>query len=185
MNITEILKAAGTTALSVAFPGVAPAVIGAVNAFLPSEEKLPVTATGEEVDARLMTLPEADRSRVYELEFELAMLNVKESHETLRTMLEFEGNNQQSTRPKIAYQSFQVVGTCSILLSAAIAYQIIQGDVDITSLALVILSILAPFFVLLKAYFGILQEEKESLHQLGDGVERPKTRLLSKLFKSG
>lgn len=182
MNIQNILKAAGATALSVAFPAAAPAVLAMVNTFLSEEDKLPETATGAEVESKLGKLPPDLQQTIYLKEIELDKVIVEEKYSTLRTMLEHDSRSQHTTRPKIAYQSFQVIGASILMVAASTCVQIVQGEVNPLDAGTLILALTAPLAIILRAYFGILRDERASLHTVADGKPRD-FGLLSKLLK--
>lgn len=183
MNVGEILRKAGGVALSAAFPGVGAQVINLINEFLPAEDKLGVDASGAEAEGKLSGLDSSDRAALLGKEIDLKIATVTESYGALKMMLEFEQKNQQSTRPKIAYQSFQVVGSSIIMLVAAIVVKILDGSVDVLNIWPTVLSILAPLVVLLHAYFGILRDEKSKLISVTGVPETKPTGLVSKLGK--
>lgn len=169
MKFLEIAKAAGSTALVAAFPTLGPLALATINKFLSEEDKLPENATGQEAISRFQGLPLYDQAEIARLEFQYEEKRLEESHATLRTMLEYEGNNQHSTRPKIAYLCFWALGIISCSIALAIAYGIVKNTVQVENAALAFLALSAPFAVILKAYFGILEMERRSMHALANG----------------
>lgn len=90
--------------------------------------------------------------------------NFKERGETLRAMLESDAKNQHTTRPKIAYQAFQIVGAVALICISIWAYAVISMNVDMVQMVMngwpFVAAIIAPLTGLLYAYFGILRKER-------------------------
>ena len=166
MKLWDIAKTAGATALNIAFPGVGSAVVGMVNAFMPEDKKLPETASGNDLDTALKEMRPEDRARIIDHEIEVEITGIKEGNETLRAMLKADQMSNHTTRPKIAYQAFQVVGFCCIALVSAWVYGVVTDKVAIVKTiedgSTFVLSVTAPLVTLLWAYFGILKQEHKN-----------------------
>lgn len=104
MKIKDILKGAATVAGTLN-PALG-AVIGVVNTFLPEEEKLPETATGSDVEAKVNQLPPEQRASIFEKEIDLKI--AQEEGWTARYEAMCKGDGQ-STRPWIAKQMTRVL----------------------------------------------------------------------------
>ncbi|WP_167631567.1 hypothetical protein [Mariprofundus ferrooxydans] len=93
----------------------------------------------------------------------LQMTEIQESGSTLRTMLESDAQNPHTTRPKIAYQAFQVVAAATLLIVVIFCYAVCMANEHMVKAIMdgwpFITALLAPFVYLLKAYFGILKVE--------------------------
>jgi len=115
----------------------------------------------------------------------LQVATVQEQGDTLRTMLESDAKNAHTTRPKIAYQAFQIVGAVSMIIASLWAYAVAASDAEMVKSMMdgwpFIAALLGPFFYLLKAYFGILQTEQGNRLAAANG-HPPATGLLSALF---
>ena len=162
MKLWDIVKTVGTGLISATVPG-AGLLIGAVNEFLPDDKKLPPTATGTDLSNAVESLPAEQRGKLMEKEFDVEITEIKESHSTLRTALEADAANPQSTRPKIAYQAFQVVGVTTIITISLWAYGVAMGDDKMVRTVMdgwpFVVAVTAPLVVLLRAYFGVLKQE--------------------------
>lgn len=173
MKLKDILLKAGSTALGIAFPQAAP-IISAINLLLPSDKKLLETASGSDIDQALMSMPEDQRAVILDKEFDLKKTKVIEANASIRAMLHADKNSQQSTRPKIAYQSFQVYAASTTLLVGMIAYSVVNTKDPLDSLNdawPLILALLAPLATLLHAYFGMIKEEHKNRLNAANGIE--------------
>lgn len=166
MKLWDIAKAAGATALNIAFPGVGSAVVGLVNSILPDDKKLPETATGNEVDSALQSASPEDRARIIDHEFEVKLASIKETNETLRVMLEADKMSAHTTRPKIAYQAFQITAASTLIIVSLWAYAVaIENDKMVKTIQdgyPFIAVLLGSFITLLYAYFGVLRDEHKN-----------------------
>jgi len=152
MDIWDIAKTVGASALNLAIPGAGSAILSAVNEFLPDDKKLPEV----------------------EKQFDVDITQIKESNSTLRAMLESDAKNPHSTRPKIAYQAFQVVAGISLMIVSGWLYAIVTGN-DVMVKAIVdgwvwVAAILLPFVSWLNSYFGILKSEHKHRLDAASGI---------------
>ena len=162
MKLWDIAKKVGGTLLKDAIPGVGMAmdVFNAVNQALPPDKQLnPDTATGNDLAAVVPGLPK----EVQEKELDVQITLITEQGQTLRAALNADINNPQSTRPKIAYQAFQVVAFCVLVIVSAWAYSVFS-DLPAMTKAVTdgwpfVLAVIGPFIGWLNSYFGILRKE--------------------------
>jgi len=129
MKLWDIIKTVGTGVISTMVPG-GPFLVGVINEMLPDDKKLPNDATGNQVVHALDGLPPADRTRIMEKEFDVDITTIKESHSTVRVMLEADAKNPQSTRPYIAKHSFHVVAFTIVVTISLWAYGIVKADTN-------------------------------------------------------
>jgi len=178
MNIWDIAKTVGASALNLVLPGSGSAILSMVNEFLPDDQKLPADATGHEVSNAIQSLPADQRAAIMEKQFDVDITQIKESNATARAMLEAESKSTHSTRPKIAYQAFQVVASISLMIVFGWLYAITTGKADMVS-AIVdgwpwVTAIILPFVGWLNSYFGILKtEHKNRLDAAGGATPAP------------
>jgi len=188
MNVWDIVKTVGAGALNVMLPGAGSAVIGAVNMLLPDEAKLPENATGHDVSNAIHSLPPEQRAEIMGKEFDVKITDIKESHSTARAMLEAESRSTHSTRPKIAYQAFQVVSAISLAIAFGWLYAVVTSQPDMVKQIVDgwpwVGAIILPFVGWLNRYFGILKLEHKNRLDAANGVSNPDgiTSILSSVF---
>jgi len=187
MKIFDIIKKVGGGIISTVVPG-GGAILGVVNALLPSDKQLPNNATGADVSVAMAGLSSSDRLVLAAKEFDVDITQIKESHSTVRAMLEADVANPHSTRPRIALGSFYVIAFSIVVAVGAWAYGVVTGD-DIMVKAVMggwqfILAMIAPLVTLLWAYFGVLKAEHKNKLDAANGSATPSgiTGLISSLI---
>jgi hypothetical protein len=188
MKLWDIVKTVGSGIISSVVPG-GPAIVGLINDFLPDDAKLPANATGEQAQDALATIPAADRAQLMDKQFDVDITNIKQSHSTVRTMLESDAANPHSTRPYIAKQAFHVIALSVSLTMLMWAYAVITANEAMVKTIMdgwpFIVGINGTLITLLLAYFGVLRKEhKQKLDAAGghssNGIAGAITSLLSK-----
>lgn len=186
MKLINILKAVGSAAIQVAMPGTGSLLVAGINELLPVNKQLPVNPTGSDVSNAIAALPPEERASVLEREFDVDIVQIQESNQTLRTMLESDAANPHSTRPKIAYQAFQVVAVISLLFVSMWAYSVLSGDNEMVAAIMsgwgFLVAATAPFVAWLNHYFGILKAESQDRLNVASGFEA-KNKILSLFSK--
>lgn len=164
MKLWDIAKAVGAGIIRETVPG-GGLLIEAVNHVLPEGKQLPASATGEELHRTIDSLPPAQRAAIAEKEFDVELTQIRQSNETLRTMLDADARNPQSTRPRIALGAFRVVAFAVVVTVSVWAYGVLGADKEIVAAVTngwpFVLSVLGPLVVLLHAYFGVLKREHQ------------------------
>lgn len=190
MKLWDVVKSVGSSVIREVVPG-GGILVDAVNEFLPDDQKLPNNATGKDVDKALASLPADQRARIMEKEFDVDITQIRQSNETVRAMLAADATTKHTTRPYIAKHAFHVVAFAVILTVAAWAYGVIASD-DMMVQAITngwpfILSVIGPFVVLLRAYFGVLRDEDRNRMSAASGNSSPAglAGALSGLLKRG
>jgi hypothetical protein len=175
MNIWDIVKTVGSGVLAT-MPG-GPLVLGAVNALLPDDQKLPETATGQQIGDAVATLPPEARAELLNKEFEVDITQIKESHSTVRVMLESDAKNPHSTRPYIAKHSFHVIAFAVVVAVSIWGYGVWTKDSTLVKAVVdgwpFILAVIGPFVILLRAYFGVLKNEHKNRLDAAGGKSTP------------
>ena len=174
MKLWSILKSVGGAAIQTALPGTGSLIVGAINELLPDGETLPRGATGDDITRAIAAMPTDWQSNVVDMDFEVDIVQIKESNDTVRTMLESDAKNQHSTRPRIALGAFRAVAFVIVLTVSAWVYGVIRGD-DALVEHLVngwpfILTAIGPLVTLLWAYFGILKQEHKNRLDAANGA---------------
>jgi hypothetical protein len=188
VKLWDILKTVGSAALQVALPGTGSLIVGAVNEFLPDDKKLPAGATGDDIGGAISRLPAADQASIMEKEFDVEITQIKESHSTVRAMLDSDAKNPQSTRPYIAKGSFHVVAFSIIAVVSVWSYGVISGDSVMVKEVVggwpFIIAVIGPLVTLLWAYFGILKQEHKNKLDAANGGSTPAglSGILSKIL---
>ena len=189
MNLWDIVKTVGTGIISTMVPGGA-AIVGAVNAFLPDDAKLPENATGQQAQDALASIPAEQRAQLMDKQFDIQITQIKEAYSSNRAMLEADAITPHTTRPYIAKHSFHVVAFVCITTVSLWSYGIIKADDTMVKTIVegwpFLLAAIAPLVVLLHAYFGVLkQEQKNKLDAATGGGTQPTgiAGLISQVFK--
>ena len=187
MKLLEIIKTIGSAAVQVAFPGTGSLIVAGINELLPDGSKLPATATGSDISNAVASLPADQRACLLEREFDVEIMQIKESNSTLRVMLESDASNPHSTRPKIAYQAFQVVAAVTLIVVAMWASAVINDNVKmvntITDGWAFVAVIISPFVIWLNSYFGILKAESSDRLNAASGLPPSPASSIFNLFK--
>lgn len=177
MKILDIAKTIGTIALNVAAPGIAPVVIGAINEFLPDDEKLKENATGTQIQQTISSLPPDIKAKIIEKEFDVEITQIKESYETVRMMLESDAKNPHTTRPYVAKNSFKVVAFTIITTVSAWSFAVLSENETMVDAVMdgwpFILAVIGPLVTLLYAYFGVLKKEQKNRLDAANGSTSP------------
>jgi len=176
MKFWDIVKTVGGAVVSNVGPGGA-ASVNAVNAFLPDDSKLSESATGDDVATAIQSLPADQRASVMNKELDVTMTEIKESHSTVRAMLEADTKTPHTTRPYIAKGSFHVIAFTIITVISVWAYGVFIKDTDIIKAVMdgwpFVLAVMGPLVVLLHAYFGVLKQEQKNKLDAANGVAQP------------
>lgn len=176
MKLFDILKTVGGGIISTIVPG-GGAILSVVNALLPSDKQLPSDATGADVGVAMGGLSSADRLKLEAKEFDVDIAQIKESHSTVRAMLESDVVNPHSTRPRIALGAFYVIAFTVIFAVGAWAYGVVTGNDTMVKTVMAgypfILAMIGPLVTLLWAYFGVLKAEHKNKLDAANGSSRP------------
>jgi len=187
MRLFDIIKKVGGGIFSTVVPG-GGAILNVVNAFLPSDKRLPSTATGADMSVAVAGLSSSDRAALEAKEFDVDITQIKESYSTVRAMLEADNANPHSTRPRIALGSFHVIAATSVVAVSAWAYGVVTGNAVMVNAVMdgwpFILAVNAPLVYVLQAYFGVLRAEHKHKLDAANGISPPSgiTGLISSLI---
>lgn len=183
MKLSDILKKVGIGIIKDAIPG-GSVIMQVVNELLPKDKQLGSSATGKELNEAIESLPPEDKAKILEKQFDVDITQIKEASASLQAMLAADASSTHTTRPFIARWSFIVVSFVSVSIVSIWAYAVIDGDtalvLSVTNGWPMVVALLAPFFVLLRAYFGILG--KESKHKLDAANGNPTSSIASTLI---
>ena len=81
-----------------------------------------------------------------------------------KTMLNNESKSNHTTRPKIAYQAFQVVAAIALMIVFGWLYAVVSNDYELVKEIVngwpFVVGVITPFVAWLNAYFGVLRKEQ-------------------------
>jgi len=175
MNIGKILLGVGEAVVSAVVPG-GPQIIKLVNSLLPDENKLPETATGNQVQAAIQSLTSEQQASVLLKELDVEAEEIRGNVSLVQSMNEADGPGN-STRPKIADRmAWAICGGVWVFI-LAIAWAIVTKDsATITALnpawMLMALVLGVPSAVVLR-YFNARTDEKKARYAVMAGQEAP------------
>lgn len=174
MKLRDLLKKVGSSVLREVIPG-GGLIVDVINGFLPGDKQLPNDATADDLDRAVNKLPADQRAMLMGREFDVEETKIKESYDTVRTMLEHDAKNPQSTRPYIAKGAFHVVAFVCFVVVSLWASAVYSGDEKMISAIMdgwqFILAAIGPLITLLWAYFGVLRDEHKTRLQSSIGKE--------------
>ncbi len=188
MNFEKLFDTLTGPVLGIAaslIPG-GPAILGAINAFLPDDKKLPDTATGGQMMDAVNQLPAADRASLMEkrLDVEMAEINTWASIQESHAKADATGS---STRPAIAMMMAWVVIIEIVIIVSAWGYAVITKDFTMVKAVgdawPMLLAIVATPSALLRAYFGMRTKEKTARYSAASGQPVGAIAGLIKAFK--
>lgn len=177
MNLWDIVKTVGSGLVSTMVPGGA-LIVGAVNAMLPDDQKLPEHATGIQVQTAVASMSSEDQASIMIQQFDVKKTDIKERHASNRAMLEAEAISPHTTRPYIAKHAFHVIAIVVLVVVGFWGYGIYKSPeedivLQVTSGWPFILSVIGPFVILLHAYFGVLKQEQRQKLEAANGQLAP------------
>lgn len=180
MDLWNIVKTVGAGVISAAVPG-GPLIVGAINAALPADQQLPANATGLQAQDAISALPAAERAQVMDKQFEVDITQIKESHDTVRSMLAADAATAQTTRPYIAKHAFHVIALSTSLTTVTYMYAVWAGKADMVKAVTdgwpFVLGLNGTLATLLLAYFGVLKQEHKQRMDAANGYQAAPTGL--------
>lgn len=161
----DILDIAKTVGLGV-FKSVVPQgglILDSINAILPVDYKFLDSDTGSDIARKLQAMPPELQQQIMIKEFDVRIEQIKQEHDTARTMLIQDALNPHSTRPRIAWWSFMLVATVSLMVVSGWLYAVLMRDEKLVTEIVggwgFISVIIFPFIIWLNRYFGVLRQE--------------------------
>lgn len=164
MRLRDILRKVGGAVVREAIPG-GGLILDAIGWHSDPD------VTGDKLAAELRTRPE-----IMEREFDVREEQIKQEGETLRAMLAADAQSTHTTRPYIAKHSFHVLAIVSVAIVAALLLAVGKSSDPLQSLNNawpLVLSVVAPFVMLLRAYFGLLSREHKNRLDSAQGASNP------------
>lgn len=172
-NLFDAIKGPALTMASTLIPG-GPAILAAVNAFMPDDKKLPPAATGQEIVSAVQGLPPDQQAELMKMELQVEMQEIQ-SWEKIQASLAQADAAGASTRPKIAMMmAYCVVIVVYIFIGA---WTWAMFNVDKTALEVIkdswpmMVAVIGTPTALLRAYFGMRTKEKQSRYSAASGQD--------------
>lgn len=190
MDILNIAKNIGIGIFSEVVPG-GSNVLKVVNAMLPDNMKFIGNETGVQIAERIQSMPPELQQQLALKEFDVQIEQLKQSHDTLRTMLIQDAITPQTTRPKIANKAFNVVACVTLAYVMLLGYAVLLQDTKLVEAIIdgwvLVVGFNAPFIGWLNAYFGKLTKETESKLAIANGqdIHLDQDGSITKLLKLG
>lgn len=174
MRLWDIVKSVGSVAIQTALPGTGSLIVGAVNQLLPGDKKLPSTATGDDLSNAINTLPPEQQSQVLMKEYDVTIEDIKQSHSTIRAMLESDAKAPHTTRPYIAKGAFHIVAFVTLVMVCTWATGVFSGNDKMVKTVTDgwpwVIAVIGPLVTLLYSYFGVLRKESENKMNAANGL---------------
>lgn len=163
-KLFDTLKGPLLGVASMLIPG-GPAILAAINAVLPDDNKLPETATGADMRAAVNRLNPDQRSSLMEkqLDVEIAEINSWTDIQGSLAAADATGN---TTRPEIALMMAKTIVFSTLACVVVWVYSVANGSADIANSWQSLLVILGTPTALLRAYFGMRTKEKKARYEL-------------------
>lgn len=184
MKISEILKKGAGIGASL-FPQLN-AVLTVVNAILPNDQKLPVDATGSEIESAIGYLPKEQRESILITEMELEKTNIVENTKVFQALVEAEKIGS-SNRPHVVLLFAYVTAIVSLSIVSICAYAVITKDKEIIEsfglLWPVFLAVLTCLVSIPQRYFGMRTKEKITRQNAAMGMIEPEKAGFRKILK--
>ena len=185
-KLFDTLKGPLLTAASAIIPG-GPLILGAVNAMLPDDKKLPDTATGGDIRNAVNQLPPDQRGSLMEkqLDVEIADINAWEGIQGSLAAADATGS---STRPYIALMMSWCVVVVIVVFITVWSISVIGEDAETLKVLSeswpILLAVIATPTALLRAYFGMRTKEKTARYSTATGQPVGTIMNLIKAFKN-
>ena len=167
MNLGDILKKAGSAVISSVVPG-GGLIIDLVNGFLDDDDKLPNTATGDQIKNAVDKLPPESRAVLMNKQLDVE-INESNNWAAVQGHLAQADASGNTTRPKIALMfAWQIIITCNALLFAVVYSSVSKDSTVIDSITdswQMVSALVVPMIAVIYQYFGKrTQEKKDRLH---------------------
>lgn len=163
MNIAKILAKVGSSLIKSVIPG-AGLVIDAVNAFLPTDKKLPSDATGIQAMEAINSLPPKEQAEVLSKQCDVEIAEIQGWTDVVKALSDADKSGS-STRPFIASLMAWAVFLSIMMLNSAIAYAIVANKAEIIGMVAktwpLVSAMLGIPSLVLQYYFGKRTEDKK------------------------
>lgn len=172
-KLFDAIKGPALTAASTLIPG-GPAILAAVNAFMPADKKLPPEATGQEIVTAVQNLPPDQQAELMKMELQVEIEEIQSWQKIQESLAQADAAGA-STRPKIAMMMAYCVVIVVYLFIGAWVWAMFNVDKD--ALAVIkdswpmMVAVIGTPTALLRAYFGMRTKEKQSRYSAASGQD--------------
>lgn len=171
MKALDIFKSIGAAALSTHPLGAA--ALGIVNAFLPTDKKLPVTATGEQALQVVEQMSGTERASIEIANIQLEQTIAETDAQKYEAMCKADG---QETRAKVVVMAMWTQILVSIIFIISVVYVYATEGAELAfsfEMAAVFLTVVATPAYVIRAYYGDLKSETKSRHNALNRMPEP------------
>jgi len=183
MNLSDILKTVGSGLIKTLVPG-GGMLLDVVNGFLPDDKKLPNTATGQDAQNAINTLPPEQKAIVLDKQFDVEIEEIRGFTDRFKAMADVDATGN-TTRPQIAMMMAQVICFSVIIVISIFSYAVSVGKHEMITEIVdgwpFLLAILGTPTALLRSYFALRTKEKQHKYEATTGV-KPQAGLLSAII---
>lgn len=170
MKIADILRL-GATAGAIAFPPLA-AALPLINAFLPPDKRLDGVATGNDILMAMAGLPQDKQEFILNAEIDLEKTKVIE-HGKIQQALAAVDIAGKSTRPGTVVKLTNTICYVIILVVTMWAVAIFASELEMVGMITdgwpMILAIITPMLAVVRSYFGMRTDEKNTRQHMAHG----------------
>lgn len=172
MDIWNIAKTVGVGIVSTMVPGGA-ALVSAVNAFLPADQKLPETATGQDMDRAITTLSANAKAELLSKQYDVDIAHIHANASATKAMLIAEASSPHTTRPYVIKHSFHLIALIALGIMFCFVWATIKGDPTVINVIIeawpVVGVLVVPLIECIRRYFGILAKESADRQNAANG----------------
>jgi len=169
MNLKSIISKIGASIVREAIPG-GGLILDTVNAFLPDDKKLDSSATGNDIQSAVDSLPPEQRAQVLTKEYDVEIAEIQTHARTQEAMAKVD-IARASTRPQIAIMMAKVVAFAIVIVMSIWAVAVLRNNTEtlkvLADSSVFILTILGTPTLLLRSYFGMRTKEKTAGRETG------------------
>jgi hypothetical protein len=160
MNIFDIAKKVGSSIVKAVVPG-GGMIIDLVNEFLPSGEKLPATATGDDIKSAAETLPPDQRAKLFAKELDVEITESNNWREIQRSFADADSSGS-SNRPKISNKMANLIIFADAGLILCLFRGVWMDTIKLEDCTMLVASILSVPATIVLSYFGKRFREKKA-----------------------
>ena len=173
------------TAVSSVIPG-GPLILGAVNAMLPDDKKLPESATGNDIRNAVSQLTPEQQGSLMEKQLDVEIAEIK-SWEGIQESLSKADQAGSSTRPAIAMMMAWCIVFVVALFTSVWGYAVVVDHSDTLETLgeswPMMLAVIGTPTALLRSYFGMRTKEKTTRYNAAAGQPTSQPFNLINLFR--
>jgi hypothetical protein len=174
MKIKDILRAAASVS-AIGYPPLA-AALPLINSLLPQNEHIAEHDTGDYIAARIAGLSPEQQARINDSEIDLEKTKVIEHTKIQQALAEVDITGR-STRPETVTKLTNTVCFTVIAVVTVWCISIINSDKDMAGSIIdgwpMIIALIAPMLAVIRSYFGMRTDEKNTRQHMAHGADKP------------